>query len=154
MEWIGDHTWAAWLCLALGLGAAEMLTVDLTLLMLALGALAGGATALVAPDQFVVQVAVGVVVALASVFLLRPPLLARVRSARGYRGSVDQLVGSQAVAVAPIAPGGRGEIKVNGDTWTARSWAPGVAVRAGEQVEVVEIDGAIAVVRPLFDQLT
>lgn len=149
MEWLGEHLWAVWLCLALVLGATEMVTVDLTLLMLAIGALAGGATAVFLPGVLVIQVVVAVVVALLSLFVLRPPLLERVRSAKGYRSSFDQLVGSPATAVRAIEPGRTGEVKINGETWTARTWAPGEAVAAGESLEVVEVDGAIAVVRPL-----
>lgn len=46
MEWVRQNLWAGWGVLALGLAAAELLTLDLTLLMLAGGALAGGVTAL------------------------------------------------------------------------------------------------------------
>ena len=35
MEWLGDHLWAAWLLLAVALGVAEMVSLDLILLMMA-----------------------------------------------------------------------------------------------------------------------
>ena len=41
MEWLGDHLWAAWLVLAVGLGVAEMVSLDLILIMIAVGALVG-----------------------------------------------------------------------------------------------------------------
>ena len=41
-EWLAEHAWAAWMVLAALLAMAEMLTLDFTLLMLAVGALAGG----------------------------------------------------------------------------------------------------------------
>lgn len=153
MQWLSENLWAAWLCLGLALGATEMLTVDLTLLMLGLGALAGGVTALIVPHLLIVQVIVAVVVALTSVVVLRPPLLERVRSARGYRNSIDQMVGSQGTTLRAIEPGTTGEVKINGDTWTARAWGPGIAVRQGEVVEVVEVDGVTAVVRPRYEAL-
>ena len=37
-DWISSHLWAGWGILALLLAAAELLTLDLTLLMLASGA--------------------------------------------------------------------------------------------------------------------
>ncbi len=42
MQWLAEHLWVAWLTLAALLAVAEMLTLDFTLLMLAVGALAGG----------------------------------------------------------------------------------------------------------------
>ncbi|GAB3708054.1 NfeD family protein [Mariniluteicoccus flavus] len=149
MEWLGDNLWAAWLCLALALGATEMLAVDLTLLMLAIGALAGGVTAVFLPGLILAQVVVAVAVALISMFVLRPPLLERVRNAKGYRSSVEQLVGSEGRALRAITAGKTGEVMINGDTWTARAWEPDLELREGEPVEVVEIDGVTAVVRPL-----
>ena len=47
--WFGQNPWAAWGVLALLLAVAELLTLDLTLLMLAAGALAGGVVALFFP---------------------------------------------------------------------------------------------------------
>ena len=41
MDWLQENAWAAWLALALVLGVAEMFSLDLVLLMLAVGALAG-----------------------------------------------------------------------------------------------------------------
>ena len=41
MEWFSEHAWQAWLGLAIVLGAAEMLTLDLLLLMFAVGAVVG-----------------------------------------------------------------------------------------------------------------
>ena len=75
MEWFSQHLWATWLGIALLLGAAELFTGDLILLMLASGALAGVATALVLPGAFVIQIVVALIVAVATMFLLRPALL-------------------------------------------------------------------------------
>ena len=39
-----------------------------------------------------------------------------------------------------------GRVKIDGDVWSARSMNPGEVIAAGEQVMVVQIDGATAVV--------
>lgn len=44
MEWLNDHAWAAWLGIAAVLGVAEMFSLDLIFLMLAVGALGGMVT--------------------------------------------------------------------------------------------------------------
>ena len=40
-DWLGDNSWAIWLSLAFLLGVAEIMSLDLVLIMLAVGALAG-----------------------------------------------------------------------------------------------------------------
>ena len=42
-DWLGDNSWAIWLSLAFLLGIAEIMSLDLVLIMLAVGALAGAA---------------------------------------------------------------------------------------------------------------
>ena len=45
MDWLSEHAWVAWLGIAAVLGAAELVSLDLVLIMLAVGALAGGVSA-------------------------------------------------------------------------------------------------------------
>ena len=146
-EWVRENVWAGWFGLGLVLGAAEMLTLDLTLLMLAAGAIAGGLTALVLPGLFIVQVVVALAVSVMLLFLLRPTLLAKVRSAPGYRNSLNQLVGSLAVATTEITADG-GEVKVDGLVWQAHLVVPG-RVSVGQKVEVQEVNGTTLMVYPL-----
>jgi len=49
---------------------------------------------------------------------------------------------------------GSGEIKVDGQTWSARTYASDVIIDQGTEIEVYEIDGAIAVVYPKYGELT
>ena len=72
-DWISSHLWAGWGILALLLAAAELLTLDLTLLMLASGALMGGVTALIFPSMVWLQALVALATAVATLFLLGRP---------------------------------------------------------------------------------
>ncbi|MGD8215001.1 NfeD family protein [Aestuariimicrobium sp. Y1814] len=146
-EWIRENLWAGWFGLGLVLGTAEMLTLDMTLLMLAGGAVAGGLTALVLPGFIVVQVLVALVVSVLLLLLARPTLLERVRKAPGYRNSLNQLVGAQATATAEITDDG-GEVKVEGQVWNAKLVVPG-RVAFGQKVEVQEVNGTTLMVYPL-----
>src|SRR3546814_17801471 len=65
--------------------------------MLSGGAFAAAGVAVFFPHAWLVQVIVGVVVALAMLLGLRPTLLARMRQAPGYRNSISKLVGSTAL---------------------------------------------------------
>lgn len=151
MAWIADNVWVVWLALGAGLALTELATLDFTLLMLAAGAVAGGVTALVFPGLLWLQIAVGVVVAVAMLGLLRPTLLRKVRSMPGYRSSLDKLVGSTGTVVAEIT-GTAGEVKVSGEVWTARS-VDGSSIGAGEQIEVYRVDGATLLVYPRHQAL-
>lgn len=146
-EWFRDHGWAGWGLLAIGLAAAELLTLDLTLLMLASGALAAGLTWFVAPGLVWLQVIVGLIVAMLTLWLLRPTLLHRVRSLPGYRSSLDQLVGSSGKATAEITSSG-GEVRVSGQLWEARPYDGSSRILEGQHVEVYGIDGVTLLVYP------
>lgn len=151
-EWIQENAWAVWLVIAGGLAISEMVTLDLTLLMLAGGALAGGLTALVVPGLVWVQVLVAVVVAVALLGLLRPTILRRVAHGPGYQSSVEQLVGSTGRTIREVTASD-GSVKVSGETWSARSY-DGQPIAADVEVEVFEIDGVTAVVYPKDKPLT
>lgn len=151
MEWLRQFAWAGWGALAVALAALELLTMDLTLLMLASGALAGGITALIAPGLWWLQIMVAVVVAVLTLLLLRPTLLEKVRNAPGYRSSLESLVGSPGRATAQIDRRG-GEVKVSGQVWDARSFDPSITIEEGDEIEVYGIDGVTLIVYPVHQQ--
>ena len=131
------------------LACAEMLGGDFTLLMLAAGAGAGAVTAAIVPGLWLLQVIVAVAVAALLLAVLRPTLLRRIREAPGYRSSLDKLVGSEGVATSEITDG-HGQVKVDGEEWSARALEPGSTIAVGERIEVYEVDGATLVVYPVF----
>jgi membrane protein implicated in regulation of membrane protease activity len=151
-DWLGEHAWAIWLALAALLAVAEILSLDLVLIMLAVGALAGAGVAVIAPDLWWLQILVATGVSVGTLLLLRPTMIAKVRSLPGYRSSTDTMVGSSGVAVSQITAQG-GEIKVSGPSWTARTMVPGQVIEQGSEIEVYEVDGAIAVVYPKHGEL-
>jgi membrane protein implicated in regulation of membrane protease activity len=151
-DWLGEHGWALWLSLALLLAVAEVVSLDLVLIMLAVGALAAAGTAAIAPDLWWLQILVGAGVSAGMLAFLRPSVLAKVRATPGYRSSTDKMVGSTGMATAQITRGG-GEIKVDGQTWSARTYASDVIIEQGTEIEVYEIDGPIAVVYPKYGEI-
>ncbi len=151
-DWLGEHIWVIWLSVAALLAVAEILSLDLVLIMLAAGALAGAGGALIAPALRWLQLLGAAGGALGSPGLGRPTLLDKVRRMPGYRSSTDTMVGSTGTAVSQISYDG-GEIKVAGLSWSARTMTPGQVIDKGDEVEVYEIDGAIAVVYPKHGEL-
>ncbi len=147
MDWLGDHAWAIWLSVSFLLAVAEIMSLDLVLIMLAAGALAGAVTAVAAPGLWWLQCLVAIAVSVGSLLLLRPTLMDKVRAMPGYRSSAAKMIGSSGVATSEVTRIG-GEIKVDGQVWTARSYETGMVIAKGSEIEVFEIDGAIAVVYP------
>jgi membrane protein implicated in regulation of membrane protease activity len=146
-DWLGDNSWAIWLSLAFLLGIAEIISLDLVLIMLAVGALAGAGVAVIAPSLWWLQILVASGISIMMLLLLRPTLLAKVRNMPGYRSSSAKMVGSSGVATSQIDRAG-GEIKVDGQSWSARPYSSDVVIEQGTEIEVYEIDGVIAVVYP------
>ena len=146
-DWLSENAWAIWMVAAVLLGIAELLSLDLVLIMLAAGALAGGLTAVVAPDLWWLQALVAASVSGLSLGLLRPTLLARVRSMPGYRSSVATMVGRPGRVTVAVGDG-LGEVKVDGQTWSARPYDETMALAVGTEIEVFELDGTVAVVYP------
>ena len=97
-DWLGENSWAIWLSLAFLLAIAEIMSLDLVLIMLAVGALAGAAVAVLAPSLWWLQILTAAAVSITMLLLLRPTLLAKVRNMPGYRSSAAKMVGSSGVA--------------------------------------------------------
>jgi membrane protein implicated in regulation of membrane protease activity len=145
MDWIGDNPWLAWVGLALILAAVEAATVDFVFIMLAAGALAS-AVAAAFGASFPVQILVGVAVALALLILVRPWVKKQFNEtpASASIGAVS-LVGRQAWVLQTVTATD-GRIKLAGETWSARLAEGSAPCTPGQQVRVVSIQGAIAIV--------
>jgi len=137
-----------WFIVAAALGVAEIFTLDLTLLMLAGGALAGG-TVMLLNGPILLAVVVACVVASLLLFALRPWLLRSLRK-RGVA-----LVETNSAALVTLhaktldevtATGGR--VKLRGEVWSARIEEGAQVIPEGDDVVVVKIDGATAIVAP------
>lgn len=94
MDWLRDHLWETWLGVGIALALAELLSLDLFLLMLAGGAVAGSLTALVT-DNVVVTVLVASAAAVALLAGVRPQLVRRLHGGPDLVLGPASLVGSR-----------------------------------------------------------
>ena len=148
MEWLGDHLWAAWLVLAVALGAAEMLSLDLILLMLAVGALVGALVAL-AGLPFVLQALLAAGGAAAMLAVVRPNLVKKLHQGPDLVTGHNRLVGQQGVVTEELSAHAPGRVKVAGEVWSAAPYDETLTIAPGAVVEVFAIRGATAYVHPL-----
>lgn len=87
--------------------------------------------------------------ALAALLLVRPSIVKRLRTGPELMIGHGKLVGQQGVALSRISHHHPGLIKLAGEEWTAQPYDESVVIEAGQQVDVLEIRGATAVVHPV-----
>ena len=145
-----EYLWIVWLVFILICVIIELLTLEFTFLMIAVGSLAGlGANLLGA--VWWLQIVVAAVLSVLLLLTIRP-LLLRVmnKGADQTPSNVAALIGLSGRVLSTVGDSG-GLVKLaNGETWTARL-APGAAagpIEPGEQVRVAAIEGSTAVVLP------
>ena len=143
-DWVTEHLWGAWLALAMLLGVLELFSLDLVLLMIAAGALAGMAVDL-AGLGFPIQLLAASATSLAMLAFVRPTFLKRLHSGPDLKQGFDALVGEEGFTVAEITVHG-GQVKVGGEIWTARPYDDTAIIPVGAKVRVYEIRGATAYV--------
>lgn len=134
-----------WLVSALGLAAAEALTGDMFLLMLGGGALAAAGASWLFGLPLWADGAVFLVVSVLLLVLVRPALRRRWTAAGGLPEPARALEGKHALVLERISRHD-GQVKLDGEIWTARPYNDDEVYEPGEQVTVMHIDGATAVV--------
>ena len=144
MDWIQDNPWVIWLGIAVVLTIVEMFSLELVLLMFAVGALAAALVAGLGGPIWL-AIAVFAVVSLALLALLRPPLVARLHAGPTLAQGHENEIGRVAVVMEPVDRY-NGRIRLSGEIWSARSDADDAVFDTGQEVSVLKIDGATAVV--------
>lgn len=138
-----------WLAVAAALLVVEMLTVDLLFASLALAAVAAAVAAGFGLGGISQGLVFGVFAAL-SLFLLRPIALRHLKKRpANFATNVEALVGAEAFTTSQVSERG-GNVKLNGEIWTARSTS-GV-IEKDEKVFVWAIEGATAVIKPIGER--
>lgn len=141
-DWFDD--WQAWLALAILLGVAELFSLDLVLLMLAGGALVGVVVALLGLPV-AVQVVAAVIASVGMLALVRPSVVRRLHTGPELTLGHAALVGKQGVVVSEVSADA-GQVRINGELWTARPYDETLVIPQGARVDVLQIKGATALV--------
>ncbi|MFF8540254.1 NfeD family protein [Streptomyces werraensis] len=137
--------WLWWLIGAAALGIGLVITAMPELGMLAVGAVAAAVVSGIFGGGAVAQVAVFAVVSTALIAVVRP-IARRHRYQRPELATgVDALKGKQAVVLERV-DGSGGRIKLAGEVWSARALDTGRSYEVGQEVDVVDIEGATAVI--------
>lgn len=136
--------WMVLLILCIGI---EVLTLGLTTIWFAAGALVAIFAALLYAPIFV-QVILFLLVSLLSLFFTRPIAVKYFNRDR-VKTNVESMVGRQAIVTDEIDNlQAAGQVTVNGQEWSARSWDDKVRIPTGAVVVVTAISGVKLIVRP------
>lgn len=130
---------AIWLIAVIVLVAGEAVTVGLTFIWFAVGAL-GGLVAAVAGGPVWLQIVVFLALSGLSLALVRP-LASRLMRTDRTPTNADRVIGKTAVVTQAIDNvEGRGQVNVAGQVWSARS-EHDVVIPAGAEVTILRIEG-------------
>lgn len=145
-EFLSESLWVLWVGTALALALLELTSLDFVFSMLVAGALAAAVAAALGLN-FTVQAFTFAGVSLIGLLLVRPYLkrLAE-RSSPEQPTNVDALVGRGAITLT-VVDERSGQVKLGGETWTARTEPRTGPIVADADVRVVRVEGATVVVR-------
>ena len=134
-----------WLALMAVLLIIEIMTLGLTTIWFAAGALFPFLTALLGLNQGI-QIGVFVVVSVVLLFFTRPWAV-KYLNTRTVKTNTEALVGKSARVIADINNlKSEGQVVINGLEWTARSSDDTIIFRTGDVVTVVGIEGVKLIV--------
>ena len=140
--------WVFWLIAAGVFFIIEMATIGFLVFWLGIGALLAMVTSFIT-DSILIQVIVFVVTSTLLLIFTRPLVNKFIKVPKETVTNAYSIIGKKAIVVKEINNvEGDGQIKVDGEVWSAKSNTDEVISKETE-VEIVEIDGVKAVVRQI-----
>jgi membrane protein implicated in regulation of membrane protease activity len=136
--------WVVWLIVAVVLAVGEVFTLGFFLGPVAVAAALAAVVAALGLGAEA-QLATFLVGSLATLLVVRPVARRHLRTPARLRTGAAALVGSPAVVLERVDRHG-GSVRLRGEVWSARAFDDDRAIDPGAEVEVMEIDGATAVV--------
>lgn len=134
-----------WLIFALALAGGEALTGHMFLLMLSGGALAAAGSSWLLGGPVWIDAAVFLVISVLLLVVVRPALRRRLTPPRVLPTGIEALQGKNALVLERVARD-EGQVKLDGQVWTARPANEDDVYEPGDRVTVMQINGATAVV--------
>lgn len=137
-----------WLVAAAVFVVIEIMTMGLTTIWFAGGALVGAVMAAVSLPLWS-QIIAFAVISVILLILTRPWALKYVNSIT-IKTNVDSLIGQTGLVTQDIDNlNAKGQVKVRGQIWTARSISDEVKLHEGQKVSIESISGVKVIVKPM-----
>ena len=136
--------WVWWIVAAGVLAVGEIATLGFFLGPIAVAAALAAVVAL-AGGSLAVQWIVFVAASLATLLVLRPIARRHLQTPARIRTGTAALIGARAMVLERVDVHG-GQVKIGGEVWSARAYDEDEVIEPGTRVEVMQIDGATALV--------
>jgi membrane protein implicated in regulation of membrane protease activity len=143
------HDWWIWVALVIIFSLIEIFTLGLTTVWFAISALVMvflSFTNMPLTAQFLIFLAIATLL----LIFTRPIAVKKFKIGR-EKTNVDSLVGKHALVVKTIGEFERGEAKINGLIWSARS-EDDSEITQGSKCEILRIEGVQLIVRKLTEE--
>jgi membrane protein implicated in regulation of membrane protease activity len=139
-------TWIIWLVVAAVLGVVEIVTTRLAFGLMAVAALVGAGVG-AAGGNAVLQLGAFAVASAAGLGIVRPFALRHIKQPPPLRTGTAALVGRSAYVLEEVTARS-GRVQIGGEEWSARPYDETLTIPTGSIVDVLQIEGAMALVYP------
>jgi len=139
-------TWIVWLIVAAVLGTIEILTTTLAFGLVGIAALIAAGTGFLGGPA-VVQFGAFILASGLGLGIARPFAMRHIRHPPLLRTGTAALVGRTGYVLEEVGPHS-GRVRIGGEEWSARSYDETLVIPAGTKVDVLQIEGASALVYP------
>ena len=145
--------WIFWLIAAGIFFIIEMATIGFLVFWLGIGALLAMVTSFLT-DSILIQVIVFVITSILLLIFTRPLVNKFVKVPKEVKTNAYSIIGKKGIVISAINNiEGSGQIKIDGEVWSAKS-ANDDDIAKDIEVEIIEIDGVKAVVKKIPENST
>lgn len=145
--------WIFWLIAAGIFFIIEMATIGFLVFWLGIGALLAMVTSFLT-DSILIQVIVFVITSILLLIFTRPLVNKFVKVPKEVKTNAYSIIGKKGIVISAINNiEGSGQIKIDGEVWSAKS-ANDDNIAKDTEVEIIEIDGVKAVVKKIPENST
>ena len=142
--------WIFWLIAAGVFFIIEMATIGFLVFWLGIGALLAMVTSF-ATDSIIIQSVVFLISSTLLLVFTRPLVNKFIKVPKEVKTNAYSIIGKKGIVISKINNiEGNGQVKIDGDVWSAKS-VDDTDIPKDTEIEIVEIDGVKAVVKKVVD---
>lgn len=140
--------WLIWLLVACAFAILEMFTAGFMVIWFGVAALVSLVFSLIFPEAFAAQIIIWGI--LSVILLLFTKKFANKVNANAVPTNVYSVIGKKANVIVEInGEKSTGQVKVDGDVWSAKTEEFNAIIPVGTAVEIVKVDGVKVVVKKI-----
>lgn len=144
--------WQIWLIISGMFFILEMITVGFLVFWFGIGALFAMVSSFFT-DSIIIQTTIFLISSTVLLFLTKP-FVKKISNKDKVQTNAYSIIGKTGIVTKEINPKkGIGQIKIGSETWTAKSNEEEI-IPVGSEVEIIEINGVKAVVKPILVAVT